>query len=93
MAFTLLSCGSRYRWGVCAKDVCFKEGHWISLFANACKVLPVDRSGTTGGVWQPEMDAIIAKLQAGEWVHYFPEGRIKQAGDELHIYAYQYGRC
>lgn len=75
---------SRYRWGVCAKDVCFKEGHWISYFASACKVLPIDRNGETGGVWQPEMEAVVSKLRAGDWVHYFPEGRIKQVRRRRH---------
>ena len=63
---------------MCAKDVCFKEGHWISYFADACKVMPIDRNGATGGVWQPEMEAVLDKLRAGHWVHYFPEGRIRQ---------------
>lgn len=40
---------SRMRWGVCAKDVCFKEGHWLNYFTRAAKVLPVHRGG---GVWQ-----------------------------------------
>ncbi|KAL1521223.1 hypothetical protein AB1Y20_022772 [Prymnesium parvum] len=87
----LLRGASQYRWGVCAKDVCFKEGHWLSYFADACKVLPIDRTGTTGGVWQPEIDAIIRKLRAGEWVHYFPEGRIKQDG-EVHMFRRGVGR-
>lgn len=65
------------RWGVCASDVCFKPGSWIQRCASTAKVMPVRRGG---GVWQAELDAIVAKLRAGDWVHYFPEGTIRQDG-------------
>ena len=65
------------RWGVCGDDVCFRPGTWLCKFADAAKVLPIRRGA---GVWQPELDAIIAKLRLGDWVHYFPEGKIRQDG-------------
>ena len=57
------------RWGVCAEDVCFRPGSWIERCASTAKVLPVVRGG---GVRQPELDGVAAKLQAGQWVHCAP---------------------
>ena len=54
------------RWGVCAEDVCFRPGSWIERCASAAKVLPVVRGG---GVRQPQLECVAAKLQAGQWVH------------------------
>ena len=73
----LLHGASEMRWGVCGDDVCFRPGTWLCRFADAAKVLPVRRGA---GVWQPELDAIIEKLRSGGWVHYFPEGKIRQDG-------------
>ena len=33
-----------------------------------------------GGVWQLELESVIAKLRGGGWVHYFPEGTTRQDG-------------
>uniref|UniRef100_A0A7S0J2L1 Tafazzin family protein n=1 Tax=Calcidiscus leptoporus TaxID=127549 RepID=A0A7S0J2L1_9EUKA len=72
---TLMRGASEMRWGVCGHDVCFREGSVLRRFADAAKVLPIRRGG---GIWQPELDAIIGKLKSGGWVHYFPEGKIRQ---------------
>mmetsp|Transcript_17940 Transcript_17940/g.45885 ORF Transcript_17940/g.45885 Transcript_17940/m.45885 type:complete len:329 (-) Transcript_17940:299-1285(-) len=74
---TLLRGASEMRWGVCASDVCFRPGSLLERLADCAKVLPIQRDG---GVWQSELDAIIGKLRAGGWVHYFPEGKIRQDG-------------
>lgn len=76
------------RWGVCAEDVCFRPGSWIERCASTAKVLPVVRGG---GVRQPELDGVAAKLQAGQWVHYFPEGSIRQDG-KVHRFRRGVGR-
>ena len=68
---------SEMRWGVCGDDVCFRPGTKLCRLADAAKVLPIRRGA---GVWQPELDAIIGKLEDGDWVHYFPEGKIRQDG-------------
>jgi len=68
---------SEMRWGVCGDDVCFRPGTMLCRFADAAKVLPIRRGA---GVWQPELDAIIEKLRDGRWVHFFPEGKIRQDG-------------
>ena len=73
------------RWGVCAQDVCFKPGSWVQRCASTAKVLPVVRGG---GVFQRELDEIAAKLLGGEWVHYFPEGKIWQDG---HVHRFRRG--
>lgn len=84
----LLRGGSSMRWGVCASDVCFRPGSWLNKFADSAKVLPIERHG---GVWQPELDAVIGKLRKGEWVHYFPEGKIRQDG-RIHPFRRGVGR-
>jgi len=85
---TLLHGASEMRWGVCASDVCFREGSSLSRLAECAKVLPLQRQG---GIWQQELDTIIAKLAAGEWVHYFPEGKIRQDG-RIHPFRRGVGR-
>ena len=65
------------RWGVCAHDVCFRPGSLLQRWADSAQVLPVRRGG---GVWQLELESVIAKLRGGGWVHYFPEGTIRQDG-------------
>ena len=74
---TLLHGCSEMRWGVCGDDVCFRPGTLLCRFADAAKVLPIRRGA---GIWQKELDAIIEKLREGHWVHYFPEGKIRQDG-------------
>lgn len=69
--------GGHFRWGVCAEDVCFRPGSVIERFAAVSQVLPIVRGG---GVWQPELLPIIDKLREGRWVHFFPEGIVRQDG-------------
>ena len=85
---TLLHGASEMRWGVCASDVCFRPGSQISRLTSYAKVLPIQRQG---GIWQRELDAIIQKLREGGWVHYFPEGKIRQDG-RIHPFRRGVGR-
>lgn len=57
--------GSEMRWGVCASDVCFRDGSILKRLADSAKVLPVQRHG---GVWQAELDTVHDKLKDGDWV-------------------------
>ena len=66
----------RLRWTLCAKDRCFTNPVVGSILA-AGRVLPVDRGS---GPNQPLMDAVVAKLDAGDWVHMFPEGARQPSG-------------
>ena len=52
------------------------------------QVLPVRRGA---GVWQPELDTVVAKLRGGQWVHYFPEVKIRQDG-HVHLFRRGVGR-
>ena len=81
----LLRGSTEMRWGVCAADVCFKEGSFLAKCADAAKVLPVRRGA---GVFQEELDVIITKLRQGDWVHYFPEGKIRQ---DRHVHPFRRG--
>jgi monolysocardiolipin acyltransferase len=54
---------SRVRWTLCATDRCFKHAAIGGLLRGG-RVLPVDRGG---GVYQPLMDDVVRKLDAGEW--------------------------
>lgn len=80
--------GREMRWGVCARDVCFRPGSVLERWADSAKVLPIERHG---GVWQPDLDTIIGKLCHGAWVHYFPEGKIRQDG-RIHPFRRGVGR-
>ena len=60
----------RLRWTLCARDRCFTNP-FVGAILSAGRVLPVDRGGGAG---QPLMDAVVGKLDAGDWVHMFPEG-------------------
>ena len=60
----------------------------LKKWAEASKALPIVRGG---GIWQKELDTIIAKLQQGDWVHYFPEGKIRQDG-RIHPFRRGVGR-
>ncbi|KAL8130481.1 hypothetical protein V2J09_019636 [Rumex salicifolius] len=69
------------RWTLCATDRCFKNPV-TSAFFRSVKVLPVARGD---GIHQKVgLDLAISKLNAGGWVHIFPEGsRSRDGGKTL----------
>ncbi|GAA5903269.1 hypothetical protein JCM8208_002260 [Rhodotorula glutinis] len=66
------------RWTLGASDVMF-NGKWDRWFFEKGQVIETFRGK---GIYQRAIDESSKKLDAGNWVHIFPEGRIKQ--DDLH---------
>eukprot|EP00188_Purpureofilum_apyrenoidigerum_P000173 Plantae.Rhodophyta-Purpureofilum_apyrenoidigerum.ctg10667.p1 GENE.Plantae.Rhodophyta-Purpureofilum_apyrenoidigerum.ctg10667~~Plantae.Rhodophyta-Purpureofilum_apyrenoidigerum.ctg10667.p1 ORF type:complete len:369 (+),score=49.40 Plantae.Rhodophyta-Purpureofilum_apyrenoidigerum.ctg10667:391-1497(+) len=66
---------TRYvRWGTCASDMCFTS-RVLDEAMRAVKTLPVVRFC---GLEQQEISHIVNRLNRGDWVNYFPEGRVSQ---------------
>lgn len=66
----------RMRWGICTEEICFSSPGLASFFAMG-KALPVQRGGS---IHQKGIATLQDKLNRGDWVHVFPEGRVWQVG-------------
>lgn len=64
------------RWGLCSLDICFQNA-LVSRTLKLGKALPIERRG---GIGQSFLQAAAEKLSHGDWVHIYPEGRVRQSG-------------
>eukprot|EP00850_Spirogloea_muscicola_P025466 SM003188S11883 [mRNA] locus=s3188:130:1399:+ [translate_table: standard] len=62
------------RWTLTAKDICFTNPAF-SYFFRLGKCIPVVRGG---GIHQPAIQEAIDVVNAGDWLHTFPEGKVEQ---------------
>ncbi|GAA5834901.1 hypothetical protein JCM11251_002057 [Rhodosporidiobolus azoricus] len=62
------------RWTLGASDVMF-NGKWDRWFFEKGQIIETFRGK---GIYQSAIDQSTKKLDEGQWVHIFPEGRIKQ---------------
>ncbi|XP_061355139.1 N-acylphosphatidylethanolamine synthase isoform X2 [Gastrolobium bilobum] len=62
------------RWVLTAEDICFKNSVHSYIF-RVGKCIPIMRGG---GIYQEHMNEALERLNDGEWVHTFPEGKVYQ---------------
>ncbi|XP_058767785.1 N-acylphosphatidylethanolamine synthase isoform X2 [Vicia villosa] len=62
------------RWVLAAEDICFRNSLYSYVFRTG-KCIPITRGG---GIYQEHMNEALERLNNGEWLHTFPEGKVYQ---------------
>jgi monolysocardiolipin acyltransferase len=65
------------RWTMCSQEYSYLKGRLIAALFYGSKTLPIRRGV---GVNHPMLMEFFKKVQEGDWVHIFPEGKIVQSG-------------
>jgi monolysocardiolipin acyltransferase len=71
----------RLRWTLAAEDICFKNVP-VSLYFALGKGIPTVRGV---GVYQRAVDFAIERLNRGEWIHVFSEGKVNTSDTLLRL--------
>ncbi|KAJ1388897.1 Tafazzin [Sesbania bispinosa] len=67
------------RWVLAAEDICFKNAVYSYIF-RVGKCIPITRGG---GIYQEHMNEALERLNDGEWLHTFPEGKVCQEDEPI----------